>query len=133
MAYTYKFIDGKGNTIYIGKTIDLNRRMADHFTKGHLAKECYNSVARIEYKKWKTESDALIMETYYITKYAPKFNKLQQSRDTPTLLLEDNQDWKLYKQFKEVKPLKRSDTGYWKYIAWIYLLVMALLCLYNML
>ena len=41
MAYTYRFIDKYGNVIYYGKTISLDRRISDHFSKGHLPKECY--------------------------------------------------------------------------------------------
>ena len=67
MAYVYRFLDSKGYYIYIGKTVNMDNRMQSHFTKGHLSKECYRSVAKIEYQKYKTESDSLIMETYYIT------------------------------------------------------------------
>jgi excinuclease UvrABC nuclease subunit len=75
--------------------------MMQHFSsKGHLDKDCYKSVARIEYQKHKTESDALIYETYYITKYSPKYNKLGQSRDKPTIELHDEK-WKTYQVLKE--------------------------------
>ena len=110
MSYVYRFIDGKGNIIYVGKTVNINNRMQQHFSdKGHLPKECYNSVAKIEYQKYKTESDSLIMETYYITKYSPKYNKLQQSRDLPTIEFDEG-SWRTYKQFKpiQVKPYKPS-------------------------
>ena len=39
------------------------------------------------------------METYYITKYSPKYNKLGQSRDVPTITF-DEKNWKIYKEFK---------------------------------
>ena len=81
MAYTYRFKDINNNVIYVGFTGQtMAERMNQHFTKGHLPKECYQSVAKIEYQKYKTESDALIMETYYITKYSPKYTKVY-SRD----------------------------------------------------
>lgn len=99
MAFVYRFIDDKGKVIYYGKTIDLDSRINNHFTKGHLPKECYNSVSRIEYQKYKTESDALIMETYYITKYNPKYNKLGKSRDIPNIEFEEKA-WKVYKTLK---------------------------------
>ena len=106
MAYVYRFIDIEGRVIYYGKTLDMQNRMKSHFTKGHLPKECYQSVAKIEYQKYKTESDALIMETYYITKYSPKYNKLGQSKDTPTIKFDEG-NWKVYqvlnKQFEKVK------------------------------
>ena len=128
MSYVYRFIDGKGNIIYVGKTVNINNRIQQHFSnKGHLSKECYNSVAKIEYQKYKTESDSLIMETYYITKYSPKYNKLGQSRDVPTIAF-DEKNWKIYKEFKPVqirdyKPSKLLKFG----LAIIYLTIILLL------
>ena len=111
MAYIYRFLDINDNIIYIGKTSQtLDKRMGQHFTKGHLPKECYLNVARIEYQKYKTESDALVMETFYITKDNPRYNKLQKSRDFPTLDL-DKQEWKLYKQYKLIKPKQKLKWG----------------------
>jgi excinuclease UvrABC nuclease subunit len=103
MAYVYRFKDINNNIIYVGKTAQtLDRRISQHLTKGHLPKECYRNIARIEYQKYKTESDSLVMETYYITKYNPKYNTLQKSRDLPTLEL-DNKEWKIYKVYKLAK------------------------------
>ena len=111
LAYIYRFIDCDNNVIYVGKTSQtLDKRLGQHFTKGHLSKECYSSIARIEYQKYKTESDALVMETYYITKYDPKYNKLQKSRDLPTLELDIN-EWKLYRQYKMIKPAQKLRWG----------------------
>ena len=126
MAYTYRFIDKYGNVIYIGKTVNMDLRMQNHFNKGHLPKECYDAVYRIEYQKHKTESDALIMETYYITKYSPKYNKLGQSRDVPTITF-DEKNWKIYKEFKpvQIKPYKPSK--FLKFaLASIYLIIILL-------
>ena len=111
MAYIYRFLDINNNVIYVGKTSQaLDKRIGQHFARGHLPKECYKSIARIEYQKYNTEADALIMETYYITKYGPKYNKLQKSRDLPTLELDIN-EWKLYKQYKLTKPIKKLRFG----------------------
>ena len=129
MSYVYRFIDGKGNIIYIGKTVNINSRMQQHFSNGHLDKQCYNSVAKIEYQKYKTESDSLIMETYYITKYSPKYNKLGQSRDVPTITF-DEKNWKIYKEFKpiQVKPYKPSKLLKFA-LASIYLIIILLVIL----
>ena len=129
MAYVYRFLDSKGNIIYVGKTVNMDNRMQSHFNKGHLPKECYNAVCRIEYQKHKTESDALIMETYYITKYSPKYNKLQQSRDLPTIEFDEG-SWRTYKQFKpiQVKPYKPSKLLKFA-LASIYLIIILLVIL----
>ena len=121
MAYVYRFIDIEGRVIYYGKTLDMQNRMKSHFTKGHLPKECYQSVAKIEYQKYKTESDALIMETYYITKYSPKYNKLGQSKDMPTIKF-DEEKWKVYQVLKQTDT--RSKKGNWGCLTWITILAL---------
>ena len=132
MAYIYRFIDCDNNIIYIGKTSQtLDKRISQHFTKGHLPKECYCSIVRIEYQKYKTESDALIMETYYITKDNPRYNKLQKSRDLPTLDLDIN-EWKLYKQYKLTKPIKKLKFGLIQIAFLIYLIYLIINFVANM-
>lgn len=122
VSYCYRFKDINNNIIYVGKTVDMNKRMEQHFGgKGHLDKECYKSVARIEYQKYKTESDALIYETYYITKYSPKYNKLGQSRDKPTIKLEEK-EWKTYQVLK--KQVEKSPAS-WGCLT--YILIIALI------
>jgi excinuclease UvrABC nuclease subunit len=126
MAYTYRFINNRNEVIYYGKTVNIDRRIADHFHKGHLPKKCYDEVCVIEYQKHKTEADALLLEQFYISKYSPKYNKMGQSRDIPTIQLEEK-EWKLYKEIKPIKPLKYESTGFiWKLIAFIYLLGMVM-------
>ena len=128
--YVYRFIDCEGNIIYFGKTVNIDLRMQQHFSdKGHLPKECYRSVAKIEYQKHKTESDALIMETYYITKYSPKYNKLGQSRDVPTITL-DEKNWKTYKELKPVQVRDYKPSKLLKFaLASIYLIIILLVIL----
>ena len=122
MAYIYRFIDCDNNIIYVGKTSQtLDKRIGQHFTKGHLPKECYSSIARIEYQKYKTESDALIMETYYITKYSPKYNKLGQSKDMPTIKFDEG-NWKVYQVLKQTDT--RSKKGNWGCLTWITILAL---------
>ena len=128
MAYIYRFIDCDNNIIYIGKTSQtLDKRISQHFTKGHLPKECYSSIARIEYQKYKTESDALIMEAYYITKDSPRYNKLQKSRDLPTLELDIN-EWKLYRQYKMIKPAQKLRWGPIQVVFLFYLIYLIINC-----
>ena len=67
MAYTYRFVDTNENVIYVGYTGQtMAKRISQHFTKGHLPKKCYKSIARIDYIKWDSKSDAQVMEfTFY--------------------------------------------------------------------
>ena len=103
MAYVYRFLNEKDNTIYIGKTCrKLESRMEEHFGgKGHLNKQCYKDTYRIEYLKFKTDADSLLVETYLINKYRPQYNKANKSKyEGQTIKLDIKEDWKLYKQLK---------------------------------
>ena len=101
-SYVYRFIDKDKKIIYVGKSNNLDRRYGQHFKKGgHLPKECYNSVWKMEYIKVDSELNALLLETYYINKYRPKYNKLNKTyRATSTKnvnLKEIKSDWKTYR------------------------------------
>jgi excinuclease UvrABC nuclease subunit len=122
LAYVYRFKDINNNIIYVGKTAQtLDKMIMQHFTKGHLPKECHKSIARIECQKYKTESDSLVMETYYITKYNPKYNTLQKSRDLPTLDLDTN-EWRIYKVYKSIKEPVKIKWGFIQIAFLIYFL-----------
>ena len=125
MAYTYRFKDIEGNIIYVGFTGQtMAERMNQHFTKGHLPAECYKSVASIEYMKWKTKSDAQVMEVYFINKYKPKFNKLNKKSDALTINLGEEK-WKVYQVLKKADT--RSKKGNWGCLTWITILAFLLL------
>lgn len=101
-SYVYRFIDGNKKVIYVGKTNNLDKRYVQHFNKnGHLPKECYKSVWKIEYIKVDSELNALLLETYYINKYRPKYNKLNKTYKATSTdnvnLKEIKENWKTYK------------------------------------
>ena len=96
--YVYRFVDRYNNIIYVGRTIDIKTRMKQHFsTKGHLPKECYESVHRIEYITTKTSNDMKIKELYYIGKWLPRFNKADKN-ETSVSIDETNDTWSVYTQ-----------------------------------
>lgn len=116
MAFTYRFKDIYDNIIYVGYTgQQMSERMNQHFTKGHLPKDCYSSVAKIEYIKWKTKSDAQVMETYFINKYKPKYNKQNKRNDALTITL-DEKEWKTYQVLK--KQAEKSEAS-WGCLTWV--------------
>lgn len=126
MAFIYRFKNKSNEVIYIGYTgQSLDKRMSQHFSdKGHLDGKCYASVARIEYQKYKTKSDAQIMEVVEINRYKPLYNKLNKQTDSMTLDIKEN-EWKLYKQIKPVNQQTMQSTGLvWKLVAFGYLLYM---------
>ena len=87
-GYVYKFLDEKNNVLYIGKTVNMEQRMKNHFSKkSHLANtDLYSKVQRIEYLTCKDEFEALQKELTYINLYKPKYNtasKIKQLIDPP--------------------------------------------------
>ena len=112
MAYTYRFVDTNENVIYVGYTGQtMAKRISQHFTKGHLPKKCYKSIARIDYIKWDSKSDAQVMEVYYINKYHPKFNKLDKQGDRLNIQIEDEKEWKVYQVIKKPNIKYEAEDG----------------------
>ena len=112
MAYTYRFVDTNENVIYVGYTGQtMAKRISQHFTKGHLPKKCYKSIARIDYIKWDSKSDAQVMEVYYINKYHPKFNKLDKQGDRLNIQIEDEKEWKVYQMIKKPNIKYEAENG----------------------
>lgn len=105
----YRFLDNQANTIYIGSSKNIHRRLfSQHFKKGHLPQECYNNTAKIEIIKTKDYATALALEIYLIDKYVTRFNKKDKRKDlfNPTKFenpeyYEDLERWELYYSFRE--------------------------------
>lgn len=74
----YKFIDPKGEIIYVGKAKNLLKRTTSYFTdsKGHSFKTItmIKHAARLEYLVVETEHDALLLESTLIKKNQPRYN-----------------------------------------------------------
>lgn len=112
MAYTYRFVDTNENVIYVGYTGQtMAKRISQHFTKGHLPKKCYKSIARIDYIKWDSKSDAQVMEVYYINKYHPKFNKLDKQGDRLNIQIGNEKEWKVYQVIKKPNIKYEAEDG----------------------
>lgn len=110
MAYVYRFKDLDEEVIYVGYTSQtLEKRMQQHWEQGHLPNECYNNVSKIEFIEYNTNADAMIMETYFINEYKPRFNKLNKQLDRITLPFKINKEWKLYKILKRERELSKYD------------------------
>lgn len=102
-GFVYKFISDKNQVLYVGKTVNMDARMKNHFSKkSHLfGSGLYEQIQRIEYMTCKNEFEALQKELLYINFYKPKFNtasKIKQLIDPPP----STDKWKVY---KVIKPL----------------------------
>ena len=104
----YRFLDNQANTIYIGSSKNINRRLfSQHFKKngtfGHLPEICYRSVAKIEIMKTSDYPDALKLEQILIDRYVPKFNVKDKRKDLFNKSYDSDikERWTLYYAFRE--------------------------------
>ena len=119
MAYTYRFIDCNENIMYVGYTAQsMAKRMGQHMERGHLPKKAYKSIARIDYIKWETKSDAQVMEVYFINKYHPIYNKLDKQNDHFNIQVTDEKEWEVYQVIKKPNIKYDPEGGILTWIMW---------------
>lgn len=78
----YKFIDSKGDIIYVGKAKDLKKRVKSYFQRGKdqttKTKVLVDRIADLEYIVVDTELEAIMLETNLIKELRPKYNVLMK-------------------------------------------------------
>ncbi|MEQ1554066.1 MAG: exonuclease domain-containing protein [Ferruginibacter sp.] len=77
----YYFHDAKGKVIYVGKAINIRKRVSSHFTNNDTGSRRQNFVQlvnHISYKDCANELHALILESTEIKRLWPKYNYAQK-------------------------------------------------------
>ncbi len=76
----YIFKDKKKKILYIGKAVNLKRRVSSYFQKAHDSRieEMVGKIAKAEYKKTDSALEALLLEAELIKKHQPPYNILQK-------------------------------------------------------
>lgn len=77
----YYFHDQKGRVIYVGKAVDLKKRVAGHFTGNSETRRKDNmisSIYRISYQLCGNDLLALLYEAYEIKRLWPEYNSAQK-------------------------------------------------------
>ena len=69
----YYFKDNLNNIIYIGKSINIKRRLNQHLKNGR--KRLISSFVSLKIKKLNTELEALLLESQEIKRYKPIYNR----------------------------------------------------------
>ncbi|MEQ9413883.1 MAG: exonuclease domain-containing protein [Cyclobacteriaceae bacterium] len=82
-AGVYYFMDARGNVIYVGKAVNIKKRIAGHFTGA--AREwnrsnIRNEIHHITYELTGSELIALILESQEIRRLWPKYNLAQKQK-----------------------------------------------------
>lgn len=78
----YYFQDTNGSIIYIGKSLNIRKRIHSHFsnTKSVRSIEMKSQTAYIDYKITGSELVALLHEAYEVKKHKPHYNRLLRRR-----------------------------------------------------
>lgn len=75
----YKFRDGEGKLIYVGKAKNLKKRVSSYFNREHEANKTtvmVKAAASLEFTIVNTEQDALLLENNLIKAFQPRYNVL---------------------------------------------------------
>ena len=81
----YQFLDKEKKIIYVGKAINLKKRVRSYFQKNIKSRKTINlvkNISHIEHVIVQSESDALLLENSLIKKNQPKYNILLRDDKT---------------------------------------------------
>ena len=81
----YQYFDKDGTIIYVGKAINLKKRVSSYFNKNHedgKTRVLVSKIVDIKHIVVATETDALLLENNLIKKYKPKYNVLLKDDKT---------------------------------------------------
>lgn len=82
----YRYYDSEGNVIYVGKSKDLHKRVAQYFVSpDRLTRKTAVMVSKIadaQYTVVDSESDALLLENNLIKQFKPRYNILLKDSKT---------------------------------------------------
>ncbi|NMC40969.1 MAG: GIY-YIG nuclease family protein, partial [Bacteroidales bacterium] len=80
----YQFLDSSGTIIYIGKAIDLRKRVSSYFSKNQSGKTSVMLKKAVQLRHIVTdnESDALLLENNLVKKHQPRYNILLKDDKT---------------------------------------------------
>ncbi len=80
----YYFYNEYGNPIYIGKSINIKKRVFQHFSKTtKKAENLQKYVNNISFELTGSELASMVLESNEIKKYRPEINKAQKTREYP--------------------------------------------------
>ncbi len=89
----YKYFDDEG-IIYVGKAIDLRKRVSSYFTKqdhNRKTQQLVKNIKRLEFTIVDSESDAFLLENNLIKQHQPKYNILLKDGKTYPFLCITNE------------------------------------------
>ena len=83
----YFFHDESGNVVYIGKSLNIKKRVAEHFSvRTEKARKLQSAVYDVSFELTGSEMVALLYESHLIKKERPPINRAQKVRQFPYVI-----------------------------------------------
>jgi len=94
----YYFHNSKGKIIYVGKAINLKKRVSSHFTQNDAGRKRQNfvrDVYKVTYKECAGELEAIVLESIEIRRLWPRYNQSQKqpAQKFGLYMFEDNRGY----------------------------------------
>ncbi|MBX0292719.1 excinuclease ABC subunit UvrC [Hymenobacter sp. HSC-4F20] len=108
----YKYFGEEDTIIYVGKAVDLRKRVSSYFTKqdhNKKTQQLVKNIRRIEFTIVDSESDAFLLENNLIKQHQPKYNILLKDGKTYPYLLLTNE------RFPRLIPTRNKRPGDGRY------------------
>lgn len=103
----YQFYDKSDVLIYVGKAINIKKRVSSYFQKHHdsgKTRVLVKKIVRIEHIVVETESDALLLENNLIKKYQPRYNiLLKDDKSYPWICIKKERFPRIFQTRRVVK------------------------------
>ncbi len=77
----YYFLDAKDKIVYVGKAINIRKRVSSHFTHNDADRKRQNflrTICKVKFKECATELEAIVLESAEIKRLWPKYNVSQK-------------------------------------------------------
>jgi excinuclease ABC subunit C len=108
----YKMLDAQGDVLYVGKAINLNKRVASYFKKtvdSTKTRALVSHIASVEVTVTHTETEALILESSWIKLFRPKYNILMRDdKSYPYIYISDHP---VFPNISVIRRKKKPTTG----------------------
>jgi excinuclease ABC subunit C len=102
----YRWLDGAGEVLYVGKAKDLRKRLSSYFRGGAAAPtgrtiEMVSRARSIEYVVTASETEALLLEDNFIKEARPPFNlRLRDDKSYPYIEITLGDEWPRVRFFR---------------------------------
>lgn len=117
----YIYYNKQGKIIYVGKAVNLRRRVASYFNRDHESlktRRLVQNIADLQYHVVNTENDALILENSLIKKHKPHYNiLLKDDKSYPWICITNETYPRVFRTHNYIKKLGKYFGPYTNQLA----------------